>query len=99
MMLSHKKPVEKISKNYNIDVMQRILNALYEMGKSMITDTAVHAGLNHYTIKRYLNLMNTLHWIRIEKEEEHLVLCLTETGIFVHNQLCDLVQDDMISNG
>jgi predicted transcriptional regulator len=95
-MLSHNKPVEKISKNYNIDVIQRILNALYEMGKSRITDTAVHAGLNHYTIKRYLHLMNTLHWIGIEKEEDHLVIYLTETGIFVHNQLCDLVQDDKI---
>jgi predicted transcriptional regulator len=97
-MLSHDKTVEKISKNYNIDVIQRILNALYEMGKSMITDTAVHAGLNHNTIKRYLHLMNALHWIEIEKEENHSVLYLTETGIFVHNQLCDLDKDGNISH-
>ncbi len=87
MMLSTRKNAIEISRNYNIDIMQRILDALYEMGKSRITDIVVHAGLNHHTAKRYLNLLNVFDWIDLEKEENSISFCLTETGIFVHNQL------------
>lgn len=93
MMVSTKK-TRQVSSNYNIEIMYRILDALYEMGKSMITDTAVHSGLNHNTTKKYLNMMKTFSWVEIEKEEGHIVLRLTETGIFIHNQLRDTIQDN-----
>ncbi|MDE1843448.1 MAG: hypothetical protein KGH95_07350 [Thaumarchaeota archaeon] len=89
MMISTSKKTKQVSLNYNIDVMQRILNALYETGKSRITYIAVHAGLNNNTTKRYLNLMKIFAWVELEKEESNTVLRLTETGIFVHNQLQD----------
>jgi len=97
MMISTSKKAKHVSLNYNIDIMQRILDALYEMGKSRITDTAVYAGLNHNTTKRYLNLMKMFGWIELEKEEDHTVLRLTETGIFIHNQLHDTIPDKNIS--
>lgn len=97
MMIPINKNAKQVSRNYNIDIMQRILDALYEMGKSRITDTAVHAGLNHNTTKRYLNLMRMFGWIELEKEEDYIVLRLTETGIFVHNQLHDTILDKDIS--
>ncbi|MBI3640703.1 MAG: hypothetical protein HY223_10430 [Thaumarchaeota archaeon] len=96
MMLSISKNAKQVSRNYNIDIMRRILDALYEMGKSRITNIVVYARLNHYTAKRYLHLMNMLNWIEIEKEENHIVLCLTETGIFVHNQLHGIIPEEDI---
>jgi predicted transcriptional regulator len=90
-MSSINKNTKEISRNYNIDIIQRILDALYEMGKSRIIDSVVHTGLNHHTAKRYLNLMNVFNWIVLEKEENHVVLCLTETGIFAHNQLHNIL--------
>lgn len=98
MMASTSKKIKQVSLNYNIDVMQRILDALYEMGKSRITYIAVHAGLNNNTTKRYLNLMKIFAWIELEKEEGHIVLRLTETGIFVHNQLQDIMPRKDVSN-
>lgn len=98
MMVPTSKKTKQVSLNYNIDVMQRILNALYEMGKSRITYIAVHAGLNNNTTKRYLSLMKIFEWIKLEKEEGHVVLRLTETGIFIHNQLQDTMPDKDISN-
>lgn len=95
MMVSIKKNTKEIPRNYNIDVMYRILDALYEMGKSRITDIAVHAGLNNNTTKRYLYILNEMFdWIRLEQEEKHIVLFLTETGISVHNKLRDIIQND-----
>src|SRR5574337_33986 len=98
MMAPTSKKTKQVSLNYNIDVMQRILNALYEMGKSRVTYIAVHAGLNNNTTKRYLNLMKIFAWIEFEKEESHMVLRLTETGIFVHNQLYDTMPGKGTSN-
>ncbi len=91
MMVPTSKKTKQVSLNYNVDVMQRILNALYEMGKSRITYIAVHAGLNNNTTKRYLNLMKMFAWVEFEKEEGAIVLRLTETGIFIHNQLQDIM--------
>lgn len=87
MMVPTSKKTKQVPRNYNIDVMQRILDALYEMGKSRVTYIAVHAGLNNNTTKRYLNLMKIFAWIEHEKEEGHIVVRLTETGIFIHNHL------------
>ena len=74
--------------------MHRVLDALYEMGRSRLTDIVVHSGLNHQIARRYLYIMNLFKWIEIEKEKDHNVICLTETGIFIHNQLHDIVQDE-----
>lgn len=98
MMVPTSKKTKQVSLNYNIDVMHRILNALYEMGKSRITYIAVYAGLNNNTTKRYLNLMKTFAWVEPEKEEGHVVLHLTETGIFIHNQLHDTMSVKDASN-
>lgn len=98
MMVSTSKKTKQVSLNYNIEVMQRILDTLYEMGKSRITHIAVHAGLNNNTTKRYMNLMKIFAWIELEKEEGHVVLRLTETGIFIHNQLQDTMPDKDVSN-
>ncbi|MDC8452254.1 MAG: hypothetical protein LV477_04985 [Candidatus Nitrosotalea sp.] len=98
MMVPTSKKTKQVSLNYNIDVMQRILNALYEMGKSRITYIAVHAGLNNNTTKRYLNLMKMFAWVEFEKEEGAIVLRLTETGIFIHNQLHDTMPGKDTSN-
>ncbi|MDE1763908.1 MAG: hypothetical protein KGH88_06655 [Thaumarchaeota archaeon] len=94
MMLSVNKNAKKISRSYNIGVMHRVLDALYEMGRSRPTDIAVYSGLNNQMAKRYLSLMNLFRWIEIEKEEGHNVICLTETGIFIHNQLHDTMPDE-----
>ncbi|MDE1813847.1 MAG: hypothetical protein KGI05_04180 [Thaumarchaeota archaeon] len=96
-MISTSKKTKQVSLNYNIEIMHRILDALYEMGKSRITDTAVHSGLNHSTTKRYLNLMKIFNWIELGKEDGHMVLRLTETGIFIHNQLHDTMPDNDVS--
>lgn len=80
MMISTSKKAKHVSLNYNIEIMHRILDALYEMGKNRITDTVVYAGLNHNTTKRYLNLMKMFDWIELEKEVDHIVLRLTEIG-------------------
>ncbi|MGI0066151.1 MAG: helix-turn-helix domain-containing protein [Nitrosopumilaceae archaeon] len=98
MMISINKNTKEVPRNYNIDVMYRILDALYEMGKSRITDIAVHAGLNNSTTKRYLYIMNEMFdWIKLEQEGKHIVLFLTETGIFVHNQLHDIMPNDGVA--
>ena len=95
MMVSIKKNTKKVSRSYNIDVMYRILDALYEMGKSRVTDIAVCAGLNNNTTKRYLYIMSDMFdWIKLEKEGKHIMLFLTATGIFVHNQLHDTIPND-----
>jgi predicted transcriptional regulator len=95
MMVSMEKNTKEVSRNYNIDVMYRILDALYEMGKSRITDISVYAGLNNNTTKRYLYIMSDMFdWIKLEKNEKHIMLFLTGTGIFVHNQLHDAMPND-----
>lgn len=94
MMLSINKNAKQVSQNYNIGIMHRILDALYEMGKSRLTDIVVYAGLNHQIAKRYLHLMSLFMWIEIENEERSNFICLTETGIFIHNQLHDIVPDE-----
>jgi predicted transcriptional regulator len=97
MMISINKNTKALSRSYNIDVMYRILDALYELGKSRITDTAVCAGLNNSTTKRYLHLMGIFDWIALEKEEKHALLFLTETGISVHNKLHDIMPNESVT--
>lgn len=94
MMLSVNKNTKKVPRQYNIDVMYRILDALYDMGRSRLTDVVVHSGANHQMAKRYLYLMNLFKWAEIEKAEGHNVIYLTATGIFIHNQLEGIMQDE-----
>ncbi|HJT10333.1 MAG TPA: winged helix-turn-helix domain-containing protein [Candidatus Nitrosotalea sp.] len=82
MMVEISKTRAKNSRSYNIDIMQRIFDAVYEMGNSKLTKIAVHAGLNNQMCKRYLHFMNTLGWIRVNQDGKNgFVLSLTETGL------------------
>ncbi|MGI0046517.1 MAG: winged helix-turn-helix domain-containing protein [Nitrosotalea sp.] len=88
MMVKISKKRAKISRSYNVDIMQRILDAMYEMGNCRITKVAVHAGLNNQMCKRYLHFMSVLDWIRIEHDKRNnFVLGLTETGLAVQAKL------------
>ncbi|MGI0087859.1 MAG: winged helix-turn-helix domain-containing protein [Nitrosotalea sp.] len=94
MMVGVSKKRAKISRSYNVDIMQRILDAMYEMGNCRITKVAVHAGLNNQMCKRYLHFMSVLDWIRIEHDKrDGLMLGLTETGLVVRTMLQKMDSD------
>ncbi len=77
------------TKIINLDVMNRILKALYEQSPRKITNLAMSSGLNYITCKKYLHLMKIFGWIETSSEDKVIMTRITEAGRKIHNTLND----------
>ncbi len=74
-------------KNYNIEVIIRILSVLHENGPEKITNLAMRSGINHTTCKKYSYFMQKLEWIQVTSEKCNTYLQVTNSGIKILEKL------------
>ena len=82
---------KKITKNFNIEIICRILSILYQDGSFKTTNLAMRSHLNYCACKKYLNLLECLDWIEFACDEKNMIINITPNGreIFRHLQNVD----------
>ncbi len=77
----------QVAKNFNVEVICRILSVLYQNGPSKITNLAMSTHLNHVSCKKYVNLLITIDWIEIEYVKAHTIINVTNIGRTIFKKL------------
>jgi predicted transcriptional regulator len=74
---------------FNMNVILRILDTLYEEGKMNRTNLANRTRLNYGKCIKYVNLLALLGWIKIILDETHY-LAITDKGFEIMNKFSAL---------
>ena len=69
-----------LSSTFNLNVMMRILQQLYENGRINRTNLAGKTGLNYNTCIKYINLLQLLGWASLDHDIINYV-AISEKGI------------------
>jgi CheY-like chemotaxis protein len=78
---------ESIEGSFSFDVTKRILGILSERSQIKKTNLAVKAGLNYNVCLRYINMLQVLGWLEVEKGSKWEQISITDLGRQVNTRL------------
>ncbi len=71
---------ESVEGSFSFDVTKRILGILSESSQIKKTNLAVKAGLNYNVCLRYINMLQVLGWLEVEKGGKWEQISITDLG-------------------
>ncbi len=71
---------ESVEGSFSFDVTKRILGILSESSQIKKTNLAVKAGLNYNVCLRYINMLQVLGWLEVEKGSKWEQISITDLG-------------------
>ena len=85
---------ESVEGSFSFDVTKRILGMLSESSPMKKTNLAIKTGLNYNVCLRYINMLQVLGWLEVEKGGKWEQISITDLGRQVNIRLLTGSQKD-----